>query len=878
MDKKSRLLIVEDEAIVARDIEDVLKRLGYDVCCSVSSGEEAVEKARSFLPDLILMDIFLKGEKDGIQATEEIQGRYEIPVVYLTSYADSLTLERAKCTAPYGYLLKPFQERDLKSAVEIALCKSRSEKILREKERVFSATLFSLAEGVITADPQGNVLFLNDFAEKLLQIPFEKAKGKRLSSLFTLKRVCEGGEEEVRLLECVAGGRADFNDLLLVSSEGAKHCVDGTLTPLSGEAGFVCVLRNIEERKKAQEELQKTMEFFRLLAENGHDLILLWRWNGKTSLEYVSPSAEAITGYRVDEFFSNPKLLSLLVHPEDAKAWNDGWGKHNIPQENIFCRWIRKDGRVIWIEQHNIPVYDEHGQMTAVEGIVRDITERTEAELALRKSEAQYRRIFETSKDMIFLSTPEGRFLEINPVGIFLLGYSSKEEMMALDLNTDLYVSASDRELLRKKITYEGFVRDYETVWKRKDGQLLNVLITADAEKDSSGRVVYFRGMIRDVTEQKKLEQQLFHKQKMESIGLLAGGIAHDFNNILSGILGYASFMKMKVDHDHPFFGYIDTIEKGAQRAAELTAQLLAFAKGGRVDVKTIDLWNVIDETVKILRRTFDKRIEIITKHSERPTNIEGDRVQLQQVVMNLCVNARDAMPEGGKLTLQIEESLLEEGLEKGGHYEVLSVSDTGLGMSEEVKGRIFEPFYTTKEEGKGTGLGLSLVYGVVKNHGGFIRVESEPGRGSTFRIYLPSSDRGVEVEKEEEGEVLGGGERILVVDDEEAIREFTKAILEDYGYRVETAGDGEEGVRFYEEGWKGIDLVVLDMVMPKLGGRDVYERLRRINPEVKVVLTTGYSRNGRAREILGEGVQGFIQKPYQSKELLSVIKKVLGG
>ena len=177
MDKKSRLLIVEDEAIVARDIEDVLKRLGYDVCCSVSSGEEAVEKARSFLPDLILMDIFLKGEKDGIQATEEIQGRYEIPVVYLTSYADSLTLERAKCTAPYGYLLKPFQERDLKSAVEIALCKSRSEKILREKERVFSATLFSLAEGVITADPQGNVLFLNDFAEKLLEIPFEKARG-----------------------------------------------------------------------------------------------------------------------------------------------------------------------------------------------------------------------------------------------------------------------------------------------------------------------------------------------------------------------------------------------------------------------------------------------------------------------------------------------------------------------------------------------------------------------------------------------------------------------------------------------------------------------------------------------------------------------------
>ncbi|HPB56638.1 MAG TPA: response regulator, partial [Candidatus Aminicenantes bacterium] len=266
MDKKSRLLIVEDEAIVARDIEDVLKRLGYDVCCSVSSGEEAVEKARSSLPDLILMDIFLKGEKDGIQATEEIQSQYEIPVVYLTSYADSLTLERAKCTAPYGYLLKPFQERDLKSAVEIALCKSRSEKILREKERVFSAILFSLAEGVITADPQGNVLFLNDFAEKLLQIPFEKAKGKRLSSLFTLKRVCEGGEEEVRLLECVAGGRADFNDLLLVSSEGAKHCVDGTLTPLSGEAGFVCVLRNIEERKKAQEELQKTMEFFRLLA------------------------------------------------------------------------------------------------------------------------------------------------------------------------------------------------------------------------------------------------------------------------------------------------------------------------------------------------------------------------------------------------------------------------------------------------------------------------------------------------------------------------------------------------------------------------------------------------------------------------------------
>jgi two-component system cell cycle sensor histidine kinase/response regulator CckA len=399
---------------------------------------------------------------------------------------------------------------------------------------------------------------------------------------------------------------------------------------------------------------------------------------------------------------------------------------------------------------------------------------------------------------------------------------------------------------------------------------------------DQDGRVSSVIEYVRDISERKLLEERFIQAQKMESIGLLAGGIAHDFNNILGGILGYASWLKTNINHDHPFFRPIDTIEKSASRAAELTAQLLAFARGGKYDIRPSSLNSVISESMKILAGTLDKSIAIETSLDESLPTVEIDIGQIQQVLMNLCVNARDAMPGGGRLTIQSSVARLSESEArsqpdaKPGWFAVLSVSDTGVGMDDGVKRRIFEPFFTTKEKGKGTGLGLSMVYGVVKNHGGFINVYSETGQGSTFKVYLPLSGKPEILESATEAEVTGGHETILIIDDEEAIRQVASDILGSYGYRVRLAADGEEGVSIYRRQARQIDMVILDMVMPRQGGRETFLELKKIDPKVRVLFSTGYSQNEKVNEIMALGVRGFIQKPYQVRDLLAKVRDIL--
>ena len=401
---------------------------------------------------------------------------------------------------------------------------------------------------------------------------------------------------------------------------------------------------------------------------------------------------------------------------------------------------------------------------------------------------------------------------------------------------------------------------------------------------DPSGRVNGVIEYVRDISERKLLEERFLQAQKMESIGLLAGGIAHDFNNILGGILGYASWLKTNIKSDHPFFRPVDTIEKSASRAAELTAQLLAFARGGKYDIRPSNLNSVISESLKLLAGTLDKSIVIETRLDESLPTVEIDVGQIQQVLINLCVNARDAMPGGGRLTIQSSLACLSESDvrsqvdAKPGWFAVMAVSDSGVGMDRSIKQRIFEPFFTTKEKGKGTGLGLSMVYGVVKNHGGFVNVYSECGEGTTFKVYLPLSGKPEVMESIVDKEMARGHETVLVIDDEEAIRQVARDILGSYGYRVLLAEDGEEGIAVFRSQSRQIDLVILDMVMPKRGGRETLLKLQEIDPGVRVLFSTGYSQNGKVNEILALGVKGFIQKPYQIRDLLAKVREILDG
>jgi two-component system, cell cycle sensor histidine kinase and response regulator CckA len=382
-------------------------------------------------------------------------------------------------------------------------------------------------------------------------------------------------------------------------------------------------------------------------------------------------------------------------------------------------------------------------------------------------------------------------------------------------------------------------------------------------------------------TEKELFRTQVFRAQKMESLGVLAGGIAHDFNNLLMGIQGNVSLMCLDVDKDAVFLNRLKNIEEYVQRGSQLTSQLLGLARGGKYEVRPRHINQVIRRSAEMFGRT-KREIAIHERYAEDILPVEVDQGQMEQVLLNLFVNAWQAMPEGGDLYLETQNVVLDREYVRpfsveAGRYVRISVTDTGIGMDKATQERIFDPFFTTKEMGRGTGLGLASAYGIIKNHGGFMNVYSEKGHGATFSIYLPACDKAAVLEVRHEGEVLGGSESILLVDDEEMILEIGKALLERLGYTVLTAGSGEEAVRICEENKEKIQIVLLDMIMPDMSGRDTFERLKAIIPGVKVLLSSGYSINGQAREILDCGCDGFIQKPFKIDELSQRLREILG-
>ncbi len=380
--------------------------------------------------------------------------------------------------------------------------------------------------------------------------------------------------------------------------------------------------------------------------------------------------------------------------------------------------------------------------------------------------------------------------------------------------------------------------------------------------------------------EKEQFRAQVFRAQKMESLGVLAGGIAHDFNNLLMGIQGNASLMLLDVDRGHKFFEKLKNIEEYVQRGVQLTRQLLGMARGGKYEVKPHRINHIIRRTADMFGRT-KREITLHERYQEDVFPVELDQGQIEQVLLNLYVNAWQAMPTGGDLYLETRNVVLDGNHVKPfsvepGRYVKISVTDTGVGMDKAIQERIFDPFFTTKEMGRGTGLGLASAYGIIKNHGGFINVYSEKGHGATFNIYLPASEKEAVEEKKLEGDTLRGSETVLLVDDEEMIVEIAEALLERLGYRVLTARSGEEAIEIYDKNKERIDTVLLDMIMPDMSGGETHDRLKEINPEVKVLLSSGYSINGQAQEILNRGCDGFIQKPFKIEELSQKLREIL--
>ncbi len=628
-------------------------------------------------------------------------------------------------------------------------------------------------------------------------------------------------------------------------------------------------------RKKAEKAFRVSEDIYRSTFDAVPDAITIARIEDGRCME-VNEYFSRITGYSRQEVLGKtPFDLNIYVDPEDRDCFVQIL-KEKGEVNSFELRWRRKDGKILNILLSARPL--QYGREECLIAISTDITKRKIAEEVLRESEEKYRVLIDNANDAIFIAQDEViKFPNLRTVQ--LLGMSAEE--LSITPFVDL-VHPNDKAIVIKRYkkrlegvalpqtyTYRFLHRNRGEVWV----DLNTVLITWE---DRPAILCFMR----DITEQKRLEAQLLYAQKMESIGTLAGGVAHNFNNLLMGIQGNISLMLTETNSTDPHHVRLKSVEKLVQSASKLTGQLLGYARGGAYEVKPISLNQLVEETSETFGIT-KKETTIHKELDKELSTIKADQGQIEQVLLNLYVNASDAMPLGGDLFLRTMNATHKEMKgrpykAKTGSYVLLIVTDTGTGMDKKTMEQIFDPFFTTKGLANGTGLGLASVYGIIKAHGGYIDVFSEKGHGSTFKIYLPASKEKEANENKLPGKIVKGTETILFVDDEPMVIDVGELMLKKLGYKVLLARGGQEAIKMYKKNKDKIDLIILDMVMPDIGGGETYDSIKEINPNIKAILSSGYSVDGQAREILARGCNGFIQKPFDLKALSYKIREIL--
>lgn len=743
--------------------------------------------------------------------------------------------------------------------------------------------LNSLHEHVLYYDRDMKILWANLAALNSVEISLEKIKEKRCWSVWAQRKT-----------------PCDACPVILSMETGSLQCIEKTTPdgrswlvkgyPLKDKHGNVIggieTSLDITDRKKAEKNLKITFDILNRSPAVG----FMWKNTEGWPVLFVTPNVSKLFGYTSDEFISGKISYEKAVYPEDLSRVMEEVRTFSSDKERKEFkhkpyRILSKNGEVKWVLDRTIIDRNNDGDILYYKGIIENITDRIKTDQVIKESEEKYRNLFHHSNDGIFIHDLQGNIIDINQKAIDLLGYTEKE-ILSLKVH-----NLHPPEVLEKtKWAFETIIDkgsvNFEIEFKRKNGDLFIADVSSSLFNLNESKVV--QGIVRDITlrrhaekEKKKLEFQLQQTQKMKTIGTLAGGVAHDFNNLLMGIQGHSSLMLMDTDSSHPHFEHLQAIEKCVKSAADLTEQLLAFAMGGKYEVKPTDINELIRKSSRMFGRT-KKEIRLHRKYQKNVWTVEADQCQIEQVLMNLYINAWQAMPGGGALYVQTENVTLDEDYVKPfkikpGRYVKISVTDTGVGMNEATLQNIFDPFFTTKEMGRGSGLGLASVYGITRNHGGFINVYSQKGEGATFNIYLPASESEVSDQKSEvSDDVRHGDETVLLVDDEKMIIDVSEQFLEKMGYTVLIARSGKEATEIYEKNKDKIDMVILDMIMPDMSGSDTFDRLKEIKSGVKVLLSSGYRINGQATEILERGCDGFVQKPFNMKQLSWKIREVL--
>jgi two-component system, cell cycle sensor histidine kinase and response regulator CckA len=739
--------------------------------------------------------------------------------------------------------------------------------------------------GYIVWSAQYRVLEWNPAAEKIFGWSLAEARGKCVNELMMpgadlppdcMRRASEQGSKTV---ETVCAG---------VNKRGKRVVCEWHNTPVRNAGGaltgMISMVNDITDRDQTNRELRESRKFLQTIIDSEPECVKLL--DAKAALVMMNragldmiqaESLEQVKGQCICPLVSAEHAPAFMKLTEEVFEGGSG----SLTFEMTGLR-----GRKLWLETHAVPLRNDKDEIIALLGITRDVSERIKTEEILKQERDFTNAVLETVRSMVLVLDRDGRVIRFNRMCEEVSGYSA-EEVLGKFL-WDLLIppeQVAEVKGVFSRLQAGMFPNRHENYWVAKDGTRKLIAWSTTALLAADGSVEFVLPTGTDMSERKRLEDQLRQSQKMESIGTLAGGIAHDFNNILTAIIGYASLLQMKMREQDPLRHSVDQILSSANRAATLTQGLLAYSRKQILNAQPLNINEIIRKVELLLRRLIGEDIELRTLLTDQEVTVLADAGQIEQVLMNLATNARDAMPDGGNLYIETEQEVVDEHsastheISKPGVYAVISVTDSGIGMDEKTRDRIFDPFFTTKEVGKGTGLGLAMAYGIVKQHNGAIVVSTELGRGSTFKIYLPV----VPVEQKHALSVdlpaiLGGSETILLAEDDQVVRELTSHVLQQFGYRVIEAVDGEDAVNKYMQNRGAVKLLLLDVIMPKKNGKEVYSKIVIFEPGIKALFLSGYTADIMQQKGLIEPGFNFIMKPVPVNELLRRIRSLLDG
>jgi len=760
--------------------------------------------------------------------------------------------------------------------------RQRTETVLRQvaaENLQLAQALASASEGVIMTDPNqpdNPIIYANPTFTQMTQYGLEEVLGHNCRFL---QGPATNPETVAEIRQGIRERRVIKATLLNYRKDGQPFWNELKIAPVVSEQGdllyFVGFQTDVTEQVQVQEALRTSEEKYRNLVEQTNDWV--WEVDRQGAFTYVSPQVKTILGYDPVELLG--KTIQELMDPAEGRRFArvlETFASNRQPFAHLEKTLIHKAGHPVILETSGSPIFDSNGGFQGYRGIVRDITERRRAEQKIREQAA----LLEVATDAILVRDLEQQILFWNRGAERLYGWSAAE---ALGQNANLLLYREvlpQMQAIQQQVLATGAWQG-ELRQRTQSGRDVLVESRWTLIHNYSGSAQAILVVNTDITEKKRLETHFLRAQRMESIGTLASGIAHDLNNVLAPILMAVQLLEKKYP-DAQAQQLLAMLKTNTKRGAELIKQVLSFARGVEGKRSILQVRHLILEIIQIAQKTFPKSIELRAQLPNDLWNLYGDPTHLHQVLMNLCVNARDAMPEGGVLTITAENYLIDEQqarlcLEASpGSYLAITIADTGSGIPAEILDRVFEPFFTTKEIGKGTGLGLSTVQGIVKGHGGFITVTSQVGAGTRFRVYLPAIPAAPIPQTPIVEPPMGHGETILVVDDEVAFREITKASLESNNYKVLTAADGIEAIALYAQHRENICLVLTDMMMRSMDGPMTIRTLHRMNPTVKIVATSGLIVGDQATVPSGCGVSSFLAKPYTAEALLKTLAQVL--